>query len=343
MEMHLNNHPVYGEADWERLLSRHFLPGRVMVAAGGQGGRVGPRTSTAHLWMTQLAVWPQSITHGAPHLDALSAADRSSVIAHVLVEGEGFIEQGGSALSFQAGDISFRNLQQPSRVVFKTPGVFVAVRLPSSVLRWHLARRSDPMCVTPRVVPGTSLIREMTRGSLSRLTSGTATPLGHLYAGFAIPWLFAAAYHDGETVQTHNAPLNAMRWQQVLGYIDAHLFDADALSPAQCARAIGLSERYLHKLASLRGERFSKMVQHLRLDAARALLENAAGESPSVASIAYQCGFNDPAHFSRVFRQRFALSPRECRRPGGRSAELPPQPATSGSTPATGTRRKCSR
>ena len=120
MEMHLNDKPtphkptgaVHGGADWERLLSRHFLPGRVTLAAGGHGGRVGPQTSAGRLWMTQLAVWPQTIAHTAPHLDALSAADRSSVIAHVIIEGEGFVEQGGSALSFQAGDISFRNLQR---------------------------------------------------------------------------------------------------------------------------------------------------------------------------------------------------------------------------------------
>lgn len=321
MEMHLNDKPtphkptgaVYGGADWERLLSRHFLPGRVTLAAGGHGGRVGPQTSAGRLWMTQLAVWPQTIAHTAPHLDALSAADRSSVIAHVIIEGEGFVEQGGSALSFQAGDISFRNLQQPSRVVFQTPGVFVAVRLPSTVLHWHQARRSDQMRVVPRIVPGTSLCREITQGLLSKVASGNGTPLGHLYAGFAIPWLFAAAYHDGETAQAQNDLPNATRWQQVLGYVDAHLFDADAMSPARCARAIGMSERYLHKLAALRGQRFGRLVQHLRLDAARTLLENAVGESQSVASIAYQCGFKDPAHFSRVFRQRFAMSPRQCR------------------------------
>lgn len=304
---------VYGAAEWEHLLSRQFVPGCVTLAGGGPGGRLGRQARADRLWMTQLAVWPQSIVHTAQHLDALSAADRSSVIAHVVVEGEGFIEQGEAALRFQAGDISFRNLQQPSRVVFQTPGLLVAVRLPSSVLHWHQTRGSNQMRVAPRIVAGISLFPAITQGLLSNLASGNGTLLGNLYAGFAMPWLFAAIYHGGETVQTQNDLPNATRWQQVLGYVDAHLFDADAMSPARCAHAVGISERYLHKLASLRGESLGRLVQHRRLDAARALLENAACETQSIASVAYQCGFNDPAHFSRVFRQRFGMSPRQSR------------------------------
>jgi AraC-like DNA-binding protein len=307
---------VCGAAQWEKLLSTQFVPGRVALANSGPGGRLGRQTRAGQLWMSQLAVWPQTITHTAPHLGALSADDRTSVIAHVIVEGKGFIEQGGAALGFEAGDLSFRNLQQPSRVVFQTPGVFVAVRLPSSALHWHHAHSSVQPHVAPRIARGTSWLAAITQGLLPHLTPGSGTPLGHLYTGLAMPWLFAAAYHGGEADPKQNDLPNATRWQQVLAYIEAHLFEADALSPACCARAVGISERYLHKLASLRGVRLGNLVQRRRLDTARALLESAACETQSIASVAYECGFNDPAHFSRVFRQRYGLSPRQSRKRG---------------------------
>ena len=324
MEVHWNDRPephkpmgaVYGGMDWEQALSRRFLPGQVALAADGLGGRVGPQTSAGRLSMSQLAVCPQTITHTALHLDALPADDRASVIAHVVVEGQGFIEQGGATLGFQAGDLSFRNLQQPSRVVFQTPCVLVAVRLPSSVLHWHQARRSVQPRVAPRIVPGTDLLAAITQGLLPHLAPDSGTPLGHLYAGFALPWLFAAVYHGGEAEPERNDLPNVTRWQQVLAYVEVHLFDADAMSPARCACAVGISERYLHRLASLRGESLGSLVQRRRLDAARALLESAACDTQSIASVAYQCGFNDPAHFSRVFRQRFGLSPRQSRKRG---------------------------
>ncbi len=295
----------YDDSDWGRILERQFLPGQVSLATGNLGGSVEPAICVGPLQITHLSVQPQTITHTAQHLAALPTDDRAAVLAHILVEGEGFIEQGGAALGFRAGDLSFRNLQQASRVVFQTPGRLVAVRLPPGVLHWHQTGRAASSRAAPRVVAS--------GGLLGYLPAPQRTALGNLYSGFALPWLFAAAYHSGEPEPGPGAPPNTTRWQQVLAYVEAHLFEAQALSPARCAQAVGISERYLHRLASLRGNTFSRLIKHRRLDAARALLEHPASRSLSVATVAYQCGFTDPAHFSRAFRDRFGQSPRQSR------------------------------
>ena len=300
--------PGMTPADWEQWLAHRFVPGCISLDADGPGGLVGQAISAGPLRLTPLAVWPQTITHTAQHLAALPADDRASVLAHIVVEGEGFIEQGGAALRFQAGDVSFRNLQQSSRVVFQTTGQLVAVRLPASVLHWHQMGRFVQQRDAPRVIPS--------GGLLSQLPSPQKTPLGNLYSGFALPWLFAAAYHDTDEGMEPTAAPNAVRWQQVLSFVEAYLFDARALTPTRCAREVGISERYLHKLAAWRGETFATLVKHRRLVAALALLESPAGRSLSIASVADQCGFNDPAHFSRVFRQRFGKSPSQIRKRG---------------------------
>lgn len=128
-------------------------------------------------------------------------------------------------------------------------------------------------------------------------------------------------------------------------HIHALLRDFPALA------AMGLSERYSHKLASLRCEHCSKLAQQLRLEVARDLLESTAGELLPLASINRLPGrINDPAHFSRVFQQRFALSPRQYRRPGGHvprnfrlNPPLPdrrPLPGRAGSAPGSGAVRR---
>jgi AraC-like DNA-binding protein len=50
-----------------------------------------------------------------------------------------------------------------------------------------------------------------------------------------------------------------------------------------------------------------------RLEAAQAMLLCESYREQAIASIAYQCGFKDPAHFSRLFKARYGASPRNCR------------------------------
>jgi AraC-like DNA-binding protein len=44
----------------------------------------------------------------------------------------------------------------------------------------------------------------------------------------------------------------------------------------------------------------------------------------TVAAIAFDYGFNSPTHFGRVFRRKFAMTPREYRELNGRAAAARP-------------------
>jgi AraC family transcriptional regulator, positive regulator of tynA and feaB len=50
-------------------------------------------------------------------------------------------------------------------------------------------------------------------------------------------------------------------------------------------------------------------IRSAKLDRACALLHQPAGRKNSVAGIARQCGFADPAHFSRAFHARHGVAP----------------------------------
>jgi acetamidase/formamidase/AraC-like DNA-binding protein len=94
--------------------------------------------------------------------------------------------------------------------------------------------------------------------------------------------------------------------------IERRLDDPD-LVPARVAQAEGISERYLQKLFEGAGDNFTHYVRERRLQRAWADLSNPAEAHRSISEIAYRCGFVDSAHFSRTFRQRFGMSPREFR------------------------------
>jgi acetamidase/formamidase/AraC-like DNA-binding protein len=89
--------------------------------------------------------------------------------------------------------------------------------------------------------------------------------------------------------------------------------DEPELSPSRVALAEGISERYLQKLFEGVGDNFTHYVRERRLQRAWADLSNPAEAQQSISEIAFRFGFSDSAHFSRTFRQRFGLSPREFR------------------------------
>jgi acetamidase/formamidase/AraC-like DNA-binding protein len=94
--------------------------------------------------------------------------------------------------------------------------------------------------------------------------------------------------------------------------IERRLDDPD-LTPAKVAVAEGISERYLQKLFEGTGSSFTHYLRERRLQRTSADLSNPAEAHHSISEIAFRAGFNDSAHFSRAFRHRFGLSPREFR------------------------------
>ena len=89
--------------------------------------------------------------------------------------------------------------------------------------------------------------------------------------------------------------------------------DDPGLTPARAAQTAGISERYVQKLFEGIGDNFTHYVRERRLQRAYSDLASPAEAHHTISEIAYRYGFGDSAHFSRTFRQRFGLSPREFR------------------------------
>jgi acetamidase/formamidase/AraC-like DNA-binding protein len=113
-------------------------------------------------------------------------------------------------------------------------------------------------------------------------------------------------------VDACNSVTQAAILHRICQTIERKLEDAD-LTPSRVAQAEGISERYLQKLFGGVGDNFSHYVRERRLQRAWADLSNPAEANRSISEIAYRYGFGDSAHFSRSFRQRFGMSPREFR------------------------------
>lgn len=93
--------------------------------------------------------------------------------------------------------------------------------------------------------------------------------------------------------------------------------DDPALDAAVIARHFGLSRSGLYRLFAVEGESPGAWLTARRLDEAHLILSDGSRRDGTITTVCYRLGFNDPAHFSRLFRKRFGLCPREARRTGG--------------------------
>jgi len=97
-----------------------------------------------------------------------------------------------------------------------------------------------------------------------------------------------------------------------LDYIERHLSDPD-LNVATIARALGCSNRTVHKLFEGEAYTVARAIWDRRLDRCKSELIDPACAHRSITEIAHFWGFSDSQHFSRAFKNRFGRTPREYR------------------------------
>lgn len=113
------------------------------------------------------------------------------------------------------------------------------------------------------------------------------------------------------TPELRRAPLEALR-ERIVAYVDANLAQSD-LSAEDIARQMGCSRRYLHRAFEGEGTTLERFIWDRRLERSKDALTAPGNGVVSISEIAFACGFNSSAHFSRAFRSRYGLSPRDMR------------------------------
>lgn len=102
-------------------------------------------------------------------------------------------------------------------------------------------------------------------------------------------------------------------------FIRRHLA-SPRLNPELIARQIGCSRAHLYRVFAEQGETVADYVRELRLRRAHDLLMSDTKSKTRIGDVAYRCGFEDPVHFTRLFRQRFSVTP-SALKTGGNPAE----------------------
>lgn len=249
----------------------------------------------------------------------IAASDRRCFYLNLKLAGRCRIQQNSREISLSPGQVgifdsghTFALLHDraPSLGVasFLVPAEMLSDRLPAS-FDVTATRLSDDPQVGALI---TETARTLTTGAL-RMTDGDASRLfGVLLDLVAIGLSRRDRGGIREAAALADATMLALRRA-----IELRL-RAPGLRVADIAAAVGISERYVHKLLARSGTTFSDHVMELRLDGVAAELRDPARAGREIGAIAFDWGFADLSHFSRRFKQRFGMRPRDWRAQGER-------------------------
>jgi AraC-like DNA-binding protein len=247
---------------------------------------------------------PTRITRGQDHLKDCD----ESFLFFLVTGGRVEMTHNGREVAHMPGDAGLIHNSRPGIGFWPGGGTTIAVRTDGAALR-ALVRHPEEMSgrLIDRAQPGLALLKGYLRAfsdAGDSLTDELAQSFGHHVVDLVAAVL--GATRDG-AAQAEAGGVRAARRQQVLDAIARRACDP-SFTVDTLAGELGVTSRYVQRLLEETGSTFSARVTERRLVRARHLLGSGDGRR-TVAEIALEAGFNDLAHFHRVFRRRFGTTP----------------------------------
>lgn len=241
------------------------------------------------------------------------------VVVKLLDQGVARLEQDGREAVLRPGDIAVYDLARPVRLHLPQSFRTKSLALPRHALGLS---DSDIAQITARPLAADSPLAGLISPFLSGFVDGAGTypsRVGELMARNVVDLLGVLTDEVLGNTATESAGGNRALLLRIKAYIDERLADPD-LSPQSIAADHHISLRYLHKLFESEDATVGRWIQRRRLEECRRALT--VHRHATIAAIASRWGFTSAAHFSRVFRAAYGISPREWR--GAQELTIPP-------------------
>ncbi|MBU9697614.1 helix-turn-helix domain-containing protein [Rhodobacteraceae bacterium HSP-20] len=215
-------------------------------------------------------------------------------------EGQSTILQNDRVCRLYRGDFFIADSSVPSEFIYEgRHSTQISLHLP----RDEMVARIGKDCVGGTEIERGDTLSLAMGGVLDRMLE---TDAGSAALGEALINILSAYFHARAR---GNESVSARLYRRAVQQLEAQARDSsfgiDAL-----ATDCGVSRRTLQRVFAEHGDSFSTRLQAFRLELARARLM--AGEE-NIASLAFDCGFNDLSNFYRLFRDRFGVSPGKVR------------------------------
>jgi AraC-like DNA-binding protein len=295
---------------WREVLTRLRLPLGEPPDHDPFRGEVSCIVSPLGMDFAVMAASPQAISGRNPNQPA-------AVWLAVLLKGEATFFDGETTVALQVGDIIYGPSGMNAALRLATPFRLLFISAPRVALDHRLIA---PLSLKVGRLPGDSGLGHVFSGllratadTLDDLTSEQLRPVELALTEFLVANLAAAG---SPAAQGGAGAARAAHLHRVCQTIETMLSDPE-LTVEKVATADGISARSLQKLFASAGQNFSTYLRVRRLERCRLDLTSPMFASLSISEICFRWGFNGSAHFSRAFKDRYGVSPRDYRKGKG--------------------------
>lgn len=283
----------------EGVASSYLPRGRKHVRdprTAGESVRIGDMEIRSHLFESCASEVPRKLHVG----------ETSSLV--LLTEGGARLSRGGKHVTLSAGEWTiaygdiFTVAEQRARLVIVQLGRDFSLQS-AEQLRPFLLRPYGEACGADRIV-------YLHAVGMIEMDHEVSVGVGQELAAITAHLIRVAL-----TQASAGRPLASMRDTlrlRIRTYIERNLHDP-GLSIDSIATRFKCSKRNLHKVFQEEGDTLNRFLWSTRLERCRVDLEDPILRHRSITEIAFNWGFNSSAHFSRAFRARFGVTPRDIR------------------------------
>jgi AraC-like DNA-binding protein len=238
----------------------------------------------------------------------IARSDEAYAVFVLQHAGTMIIAQDGREVRLDPGDAAIVDTERPYTLHLAGPNRQIVLHCPRHLLRRRLR---SMRAVTAARIAGSSPTGDLLGGTL-RLLARDRHDLAPAQAEAVGRYTLDLVATALEATPEAGLDVPSRASAALLARIKDHLRDNE-LDPARIAAAHSISVRHLHRLFHETGQTVGGALREARLERCRADLADPHQRALSVTEIALRWGFNDSAHFSRVFKAQYGLSPRAYR------------------------------
>ncbi len=259
------------------------------------------------LKISEIRSTPTIVRHSRQHV---AMSREPQYLVGLQLEGAHCFRQSGRETLLREGDFAVFDSTLPFEILTTGPHRLLVLGFPHQMLKRSISRPEALLGLRMRGDADLSgLVSRFIRSFWSDYRDQLDTVPPSRITN-AILGLLGSAYGLPEA-RSESSKSEVWR-ARIKEHIEAHLDNGD-LTPAQVASALHISTRYLHRLFDEGDETLARHIQNRRLEECAEDLADPAQRGRSVTEIALSHAFNNPSHFSRIFRARYNTTPREYR------------------------------
>ncbi|MFO7278495.1 MAG: helix-turn-helix domain-containing protein [Pseudomonadota bacterium] len=229
------------------------------------------------------------------------------------LRGSSVFSHYGHEITLEEGDFTLCDNATPHRLRFTNTADFIILRLRPETLRTYLP---NPERVCGLKLPAreafTASAATMVQTLWDQVERGLPTKFDAMVTR-AMLEVLSTSYALAFDPWIAESSVVSARRAEARQFIETHLKDPD-LSPGMVARALRISPRYLRMLFAPERETVSAYILRRRLEECARQIASPLWRGQTLTDIAFRYGFNSAAHFTRVFRDHFGVTPRQYRK-----------------------------